>query len=87
MFATLSYLDVVNHAQAGRRRPALFSAGLSDAVTPPSTVFAAYHHYAGPKDIAVYPFGGHEGARPGTSWPSSASWPRLGRRHGRVAPG
>jgi cephalosporin-C deacetylase len=59
MFATLSYLDVVNHARR-ITAPALFSAGLSDAITPPSTVFAAFHHYAGPKDIAVYPFGGHE---------------------------
>lgn len=23
-------------------------------------VFAAYNHYAGPKDIAVYEFNGHE---------------------------
>ena len=59
MFATLAYVDVVNHARRSTA-PALFSAGLSDAVTPPSTVFAAFHHYAGPKDIAVYPFGGHE---------------------------
>jgi cephalosporin-C deacetylase len=32
-----------------------------DQVTPPSTVFAAYNHYAGPKSIEVYPFNGHEG--------------------------
>jgi cephalosporin-C deacetylase len=30
-------------------------------VTPPSTVFAAFNHYAGPKEIAVYPYNGHEG--------------------------
>jgi cephalosporin-C deacetylase-like acetyl esterase len=41
--------------------PALFSAGLADDITPPSTVFAAFNHYAGPKDIAVYEFNGHEG--------------------------
>ena len=40
--------------------PALFSVGLMDAVCPPSTVFAAYNHYAGPKDIRVWPFNGHE---------------------------
>jgi cephalosporin-C deacetylase len=60
VFRTLSYVDVVNHA----RRiavPALFSVGLIDDVTPASTVFAAYNHYAGPKDIAVYRFNGHEG--------------------------
>jgi len=59
-FATLSFIDVVNH---GKRVnvPALFSVGLADTIAPPSTVFAAYNHYAGPKDIAVYQFSGHEG--------------------------
>jgi cephalosporin-C deacetylase len=60
VFRTLSYVDVVNHAKRVRA-PALFSVGLLDDVTPPSTVFAAYNHYPGPKDIAVYPFNGHEG--------------------------
>lgn len=60
VFATLSYIDVVNHARRATA-PALFSVGLADDITPPSTVFAAYHHYAGPRDIAVYPFSGHEG--------------------------
>jgi cephalosporin-C deacetylase len=31
-----------------------------DEVCPPSTVFAAFNHYAGPKEIEVYPFNGHE---------------------------
>jgi cephalosporin-C deacetylase len=60
VFANLSYLDVVNHA----RRipvPALFSVGLVDDITPASTVYAAYNHYAGRKQIQVYPFNGHEG--------------------------
>jgi len=35
--------------------------GLADTITPPSTIFAAFNHYAGPKDIAVYPYNGHEG--------------------------
>ena len=60
VFATLSYLDVVNHAKRVSA-PALFSVGLTDVITPPSTIFTAYNHYAGPKDIAVYPFSGHEG--------------------------
>ena len=60
VFATLSYVDVVNHAKRASA-PALFSVGLIDEVTPASTVFAAYNHYAGPKDVAVYPFNGHEG--------------------------
>ena len=33
------------------RVPALFSVGLEDEITPPSTVFAAYNEYTGPKDI------------------------------------
>jgi cephalosporin-C deacetylase len=60
VFRTLSYVDVVNHAKRAQA-PALFSAGLADDITPPSTVFAAFNHYAGPKDIAVYQFNGHEG--------------------------
>jgi cephalosporin-C deacetylase len=60
VFATLSYIDVVNHARR-IEAPALFSAGLYDDITPPSTVFAAYNHYAGPKRIEVYAFNGHEG--------------------------
>ena len=60
VFATMSYVDVVNHAKRARS-PALFSVGLTDQITPPSTVFAAYNHYAGDKDIAVYEFNGHEG--------------------------
>jgi cephalosporin-C deacetylase len=32
-----------------------------DQVCPPSTVFAAYNHWTGEKDIKVYPYNGHEG--------------------------
>lgn len=60
VFGTLAYLDVVNHAKRATAS-ALFSVGLADTITPPSTVFAAFNHYAGPKDIAVYPYNGHEG--------------------------
>ena len=60
VFRTLSYIDVVNHAKRAHA-PALFSVGLTDDITPPSTAFAAFNHYAGPKDIAVYEFNGHEG--------------------------
>lgn len=59
-FTTLSYVDVVNHARR-TQPPALFSVGLADAVTPPSTVFAAYNWYPGDKAIEVYPYNGHEG--------------------------
>ena len=60
VFSTLSYLDVVNHAKRATA-PALFSVGLVDDITPASTVFAAFNHYAGPKQIEVYPFNGHDG--------------------------
>jgi cephalosporin-C deacetylase len=56
---TLSYFDGVNFA-ARARADALFSVGLMDQVCPPSTVYAAYNHYAGPKRIEVYPYNGHE---------------------------
>jgi cephalosporin-C deacetylase len=32
-----------------------------DNTCPPSTVFASYNHYAGPKEITVHPYNGHEG--------------------------
>ncbi|MFL6026219.1 MAG: acetylxylan esterase [Friedmanniella sp.] len=60
-FTTLSYFDGVN---LGRRAqcPALFSVGLMDTICPPSTVFAAFNHYAhADKQIEVYPFNNHEG--------------------------
>lgn len=57
---TLSYFDVMSMA-ARATSPGLFSVGLMDQITPPSTVYGAYHHYAGEKSIEVYPFNGHEG--------------------------
>lgn len=59
-FTTLDHFDGLNFATRART-PALFSVGLRDGITPASTVFAAYNHYAGPKDIRVWPFNGHEG--------------------------
>jgi cephalosporin-C deacetylase len=56
---TLSYFDGINFA-ARADAPALLSVGLMDQVCPPSTVYAAYNHYAGPKRIEVYPYNGHE---------------------------
>ena len=59
-FRTLSYFDVVNFSPRARAR-ALFAVALMDKTCPPSTVFAAYNHYAGPKQVQVYPFNDHEG--------------------------
>jgi cephalosporin-C deacetylase len=61
-FTTLSYFDgavLARRAQA----PALFSVALMDEICPPSTVYAAYNAYAGPKEIRVYPYNDHEGGR------------------------
>ena len=59
VFATLAYVDGMQFA-ARATAPALFSVGLMDEVCPPSTVFAAYNHYAGPHEIRVWPFNGHD---------------------------
>ncbi|MBN8590965.1 MAG: acetylxylan esterase [Anaerolineae bacterium] len=60
VFTTLSYFDGLNFATRAQT-PAQFAIGLMDEITPPSTVFAAYNHYAGSKQIEVYPYNGHEG--------------------------
>jgi cephalosporin-C deacetylase len=60
VFGTLSYFDGLNFA-ARAKAPALFSVGLMDDICPPSTVFAAYNHYAGPKQIRVYEYNQHDG--------------------------
>jgi cephalosporin-C deacetylase len=59
-FKTLSYFDGVNFAARSKAR-ALFSVGLMDEVCPPSTVYAAYNHWKGKKDIRVYEYNHHEG--------------------------
>lgn len=60
VFQTLAYFDGV-HFAARATAPSLFSVGLMDDICPPSTVFAAYNHYAGLKDIRVWPYNSHEG--------------------------
>jgi cephalosporin-C deacetylase len=59
VFRTLAYVDG-RHFAARASAPALFSVGLEDQITPPSTVFAAYNAYAGPKEIRVWPYNGHD---------------------------
>jgi cephalosporin-C deacetylase len=59
VFLTLSYVEGMNFA-ARATVPALVSVGLMDGVCPPSTVFAAFNHYAGPKELRVWPYNGHE---------------------------
>jgi cephalosporin-C deacetylase len=60
VFNTLAYFDGVNFAARSRNR-AFFSVALMDEICPPSTVFAAYNHYAGPKQIRIWEFNQHEG--------------------------
>ena len=68
VFRTLSYVDGVHLARRATA-PALFSVALRDDICPPSTVFAAYNHYAGlapqrPRtEIEVYEFNRHEGGQ------------------------
>ncbi|MFD9124295.1 acetylxylan esterase [Kitasatospora sp. NPDC059571] len=60
---TLAYVDGVNFARRARV-PARFSVALMDAVVPPSTVYGAYHAYAGPKELDVWRHNGHEAGGP-----------------------
>ncbi|MEU9092383.1 acetylxylan esterase [Streptomyces sp. NPDC087901] len=60
VFRTLSYFDGISFA-ARADMPVLYSVALMDPICPPSTVFAAYNNWAGPKEIEVYPWNGHEG--------------------------
>jgi len=62
VFNTLSYFDGVNFAARAKAKT-LFSVGLMDKICPPSTVYAAYNHWAGEKEIKVYPYNGHEGGQ------------------------
>lgn len=63
VFRVLSYFDGVNFA-ARATATALFSVALCDIVCPPSTVYAAFNTYAGDdKEMAVYPYNGHEGGQ------------------------
>lgn len=60
VYQTLSFFDGLNFAVRSKT-PAFFSVGLMDMICPPSTVFAVYNHYAGLKDIRIWPFNEHEG--------------------------
>jgi cephalosporin-C deacetylase len=61
VFETLAYFDG-RHFAARSSAPAYFSVGLEDRISPPSTVFAAYNAYRGPREIHAWPFSGHEAA-------------------------
>ena len=60
---TLGYFDGV-HFAARATAPSLFSVALMDTICPPSSVYAAFNAYAGPKEIASYTYNDHEGGGP-----------------------
>ncbi len=63
VFGTLSYFDGLNFAVRADA-PARYEVALMDDTCPPSTIFASYNHYAGPKQISVFSYNGHEGGGP-----------------------
>ena len=63
MLATLGYVDGVAFARRATA-PARFSVALMDEIVPPSTVVAAHHAWAGPKELRVWRYNGHEGGGP-----------------------
>lgn len=60
VFNTLNYFDGMHFATRSKAQT-LFSVSLMDDICPPSTVFAAYNYFAGPKQIKVWQFNKHEG--------------------------
>ncbi|MBH0008395.1 acetylxylan esterase [Salinibacterium sp. SWN1162] len=58
--STLEYFDGVNFARRART-PMWFSAGLMDKICPPSSVYGAFHEYAGEKSMTLREYNGHEG--------------------------
>lgn len=73
-FATLAHFDGI-HFAARATAPALFSVGLMDPICPPSTVYAAYHRYAGERDLRVWRFADHGGGY-GAMPPEQLRWLR-----------
>lgn len=57
---TLSYFDGVNFSRRAHA-PATFTVALMDPICPPSTVYAAYNEYRGPKSLHTWRYNAHEG--------------------------
>ncbi len=60
VFRTMSYFDAMNFADR-IKCPVLMSCGLKDPLTPPDCVYAGYNKIVAPKEMTIYPFGGHAG--------------------------
>lgn len=56
---TSRYFDVVNFASR-IKCPVLIGAGLIDETCPPAGILAAYNQIRTPKEILLFPFGGHQ---------------------------
>ena len=61
VFRTLDLIDVALLPASRAKAPALFAVGLMDDICPPSTVYAAYNAYGGPKRIIEYHYNDHGG--------------------------
>ncbi|MFI7605963.1 acetylxylan esterase [Micromonospora sp. NPDC049366] len=59
VLATLAYVDGVNFARRCHL-PARYSVALMDEIVPPSTVYAAVNAHAGPTELSVWRYNGHE---------------------------
>ncbi|TDC34378.1 acetylesterase [Micromonospora sp. 15K316] len=59
VLTTLAYVDGVNFARRCHL-PARYSVALMDDIVPPSTVFAAVNAHAGPAELSVWRYNGHE---------------------------
>ncbi|OGS21998.1 MAG: hypothetical protein A3J83_00265 [Elusimicrobia bacterium RIFOXYA2_FULL_40_6] len=59
VFNTLSYFDCLNFADKIKSR-ILVTVGMKDPICPPSSIFSAYKHIRGNKQLAVYNFLGHD---------------------------
>jgi cephalosporin-C deacetylase len=63
VYEVLSYFDGVNMARHATV-PVTMSVALMDDIVPPSTAYAAYNTYAGPKELLVWSHNGHESGGP-----------------------
>ncbi|MDR1237622.1 MAG: acetylxylan esterase [Propionibacteriaceae bacterium] len=59
VYDVLSYFDSVNFARQARI-PIHLTVGLMDVICPPSTVYAVFNNYLGPKELQSWSHNGHE---------------------------
>jgi cephalosporin-C deacetylase len=71
VWQTLSYFDNLNLASR-IECPVLLNVGLIDEICPPSTIFAVYNALKVNKQMAVFPYHGHE--RPEVHWQTQLHW-------------